>query len=1211
MSLQIHVILLIGLICIPVLLSASPLSPDGKTAWGGAPPPFDAVAKPVRFHDDSSSSGGNFVPLYGTHPVVVILVEFADTPGTYSNTAWREHWFGETQSVSDYYDVNSRGMFSITPAEESFGINDGVIGWVMSGSEYWGDSNHPFPDGDDGDDLMTRRQIAYNAMVAADPYINFAKYDWDGNGHISVNELHVAIVVAGFDRAGSRGSAVPSVWAHHGSLYNAASLSDLKLFRSDDGVIVADYYYNGGYVLVGEKHKRSHFGPAYMATMGASCHEFGHDLGLLDLYNTETGASVIGDIDLMDSGNWNGVTRDGDLPCLLSLWNRAFLGWDRIERLDNTNQSGTYQIRAASEPDGITPTGFALHWGHVSESFMLENRIRSGYDAEIPGEGIVIYHVDEDILGTLGYWEDGNAAQTEDVKAIRVEEANNDWDIPSNEGEAGDFYSSSTNSSFSTTSAPSSDDNTGNPSMVEVTNISAAQSTMEFMLNLPAPEVIPPGHVHVSKNHPCDITVTWEPVPNASAYALFRANSGDNREVYTLVSSTLTSTTFTETDQCGNCGGTANLFLQNLLYRVKAKINGIWSEMSPITDDAVGWIMGQPDWIIPSYKLFPDKIIISWCPVEGANHYDVFRTDDPNNNISTVDVIGGTENTWFEDTTAEVDTPYYYWIRPKSNEGIACYLVSSAPVQGQRGSDAYPLVSGITATQGMYPDQIYISWIPQSGIAGYRLFRDTESDGSFSHEVTSERITDNAWMDSEVEANQTYYYKVELFDMQETSLGISDDYGEGYCIPAVEGILAADNSMENYIEVVWDAYPDAQEYFVYRGNAPDGRFSLINRTTDTVFQDSNVTDYQLYYYTVTCITSTQQATPFGASDRGNIYLQSPLDFTVTQGGAGTLVLSWSEVSYATGYHIYRAIHEDGPFEYFAYTDSTTYNNTGLAQEQTYYYKLRTIRGENQSDPTEIVYGITSAEGALPQISISTMATPPEFDTETYPVIPYRLVLEAGSADVWWKELRFRVEGSDTELIYLDTIYWIWDKNENGTYETSDPIVGEYDSLVPGIQLKQALDPILTAASGEEVTLFASFKMKIDDTLVWVAPLDNPFGGFSSWLLVISSGILLGLILFLFLVYRGSILVLSKGYKSLGFRLLIPLVIGSILFFHSCWGAPLELPLPQRTSGESITYTYTMHIEAKGLELDIGGIPDSSLPTEPISASPVSITIVDP
>ncbi len=138
----------------------------------------------------------------------------------------------------------------------------------------------------------------------------------------------------------------------------------------------------------------------YLGSIAAAFyHEFGHALGLVDIYNTATGYPSVGIWDLMDSGTNLPVTlghvteadslivktATGVLPPSLSVWNKWFLGWVSLEEVDGRAED--YRLPAVQvpqdqysqwrslDPDFRATNPQALRVGaSPREYFLLENR---------------------------------------------------------------------------------------------------------------------------------------------------------------------------------------------------------------------------------------------------------------------------------------------------------------------------------------------------------------------------------------------------------------------------------------------------------------------------------------------------------------------------------------------------------------------------------------------------------------------------------------------------------------------------------------------------------------------------------------------------------------------------------------------------------------------------------------------------------------------
>jgi M6 family metalloprotease-like protein len=398
-------------------------------------------------------------PSIGQDRSLVILATFNDQ-GSLGTTAaqWSSAYFNPTKSVSQYFAANSGGQFGLVPAAESHGtVNDGVVGWVNVGI------NHPNNSISD----VSNRLATRAAIIAADPYVNYAAYDTNGDGVVRNTELHVTVIAAGQEASCCAGyGGARSLWGHQWVLQGSE-------IPTVDGKWVGGW----GYTQFGEMHGD------HMAAMGIMVHEIGHDLGLPDLYDIDGSSNGVGTWSAMGGGSWGYVPGvdpyEGMTPPLMDAWSRSFKGWITPTVITGTQTTtlnaattGTAGVAVQMLPNPDGPHDWSWQGSGTGEYFLVENRQRTGYDASLPGSGVVVWHIDESR---------GNNAN-DVARLVDIEEADG---AMTGRGDAGDTFRAGGATAFTGATTPNSNLNSGAPSGVSMSGVSASGVAMSATFTAP------------------------------------------------------------------------------------------------------------------------------------------------------------------------------------------------------------------------------------------------------------------------------------------------------------------------------------------------------------------------------------------------------------------------------------------------------------------------------------------------------------------------------------------------------------------------------------------------------------------------------------------------------------------------------------------------------------------------------------------------------
>ena len=303
---------------------------------------------------------------------LVLLVDFDDNPASsgysfgqpdqFDSLLLSQGHFNPTGSLTEYYLENSYERMVVTGE---------VVGWLRMPNSYdyyvydrYGMSG-VFP--------RNSRGLVMDAVWAADQAgVDFSRFDSFGPDGVPDGFVDALIIIHAGVGAEESGRAT-DIHSHKW---------DMGLYKEyRDGVYIDDYTMQPeeSYNLKG------------LSSIGVFCHEFGHILGLPDLYDVDGEPATsdgLGVWSLMAYGAYNGSCR---LPAHLDAWSKVYLGF--VEPVVvSRNLEGAQLPRVESAPviyklwkDGLPG----------AEYFLVENRQQVGFDQSLPGAGLLIYHVDD------------------------------------------------------------------------------------------------------------------------------------------------------------------------------------------------------------------------------------------------------------------------------------------------------------------------------------------------------------------------------------------------------------------------------------------------------------------------------------------------------------------------------------------------------------------------------------------------------------------------------------------------------------------------------------------------------------------------------------------------------------------------------------------------------------------------------------------------
>jgi immune inhibitor A len=335
----------------------------------------------------------------------------------------QDEW--EPGSMTDYYwETSYEQAFLVGEVTQWYRMPE-LYSYYVDGQRGFGSYPH------------NAQRLTEDAVLAADPDVDFSIYDNSGDGQ--VDALFVVHAGPGYEDTGNLNYIHSHAWV-------------TSYYMDVDGVYVRRY-----------SMEPEETGSGQLINIGVFCHEYGHVLGLPDLYDYDYDSNGVGMWSVMAGGSWGG---GGATPVHFDAWCKYALGW--------VNPTVVYDPLENESIDAVefSPDVYQLFSLGIygPEFFMVENRRQQAFDVSLPGEGLLIYHVDENVPNN----------NNQNHYKVAVEQADGEYDLEYNRGaDAGDPWPGlSDNRTFDDFSEPDAWYYYDGPSEIAVADISDSDSIM-------------------------------------------------------------------------------------------------------------------------------------------------------------------------------------------------------------------------------------------------------------------------------------------------------------------------------------------------------------------------------------------------------------------------------------------------------------------------------------------------------------------------------------------------------------------------------------------------------------------------------------------------------------------------------------------------------------------------------------------------------------
>ncbi len=265
-----------------------------------------------------------------------------------------------------------------------------------------------------------------------------------------------------------------------------------------------------------------------------------------------------------------------------------------------------------------------------------------------------------------------------------------------------------------------------------------------------------------------------------------------------------------------------------------------------------------PAWLEASQGTDNLHVELTWAAVPDITDYQIWRAEE--DDILSAELIDTCSATSYNDSPAQTGHYYYYWVRSLNQYSKPGLWSAMA-----RGYRALPAVPEVTASAGLFTNQVSISWQKLADDLSYEVWRNIYDSTETALKI-SEELTGTQFADTEAEVLQVYYYWVRA--RNEITAGLFGQSASGYraLLERPEGLSASAGLYRDQVRVSWQSVPGADKYELWRA-MPAEAMTLLTETAALGYQDLSVRPGVTYEYWVRA-RSASGTSAFSEPDTG-------------------------------------------------------------------------------------------------------------------------------------------------------------------------------------------------------------------------------------------------------------------------------------------------------------------------------------------------------
>jgi len=246
---------------------------------------------------------------------------------------------------------------------------------------------------------------------------------------------------------------------------------------------------------------------------------------------------------------------------------------------------------------------------------------------------------------------------------------------------------------------------------------------------------------------------------------------------------------------------------------------------------------------------------------------------------------------------------------------------------------------------------IVLNWNKVGLETSYKIYRAEESPDNF---IIISSTANTTYTDNAVVLGNTYYYKIaSVKNTLESELSVNyvSAVSEITSLSAPSGLTASVQGHDSIL-LSWNSVEEASTYMIYRGYGSSNVNTYVTATSSTSYMVNGLEEDTEYWFTVSAANDYSESYPSEPVYGKTLIALPPeppsgLSASVLENN--NIQVTWNNVTGVSAYRVYRSNSADGNYSFIGGVTSSSYTDSGLAEGNTYYYKVSSVRGTQESE----------------------------------------------------------------------------------------------------------------------------------------------------------------------------------------------------------------------------------------------------------------------